>query len=170
MAGQFVSSAYVVLLRKSIPQCTTYKLPLCLTLCAVRPLRAASLIKENMKSIVYIELIVISLTVSIFNLKTINDAFSLFALGNVLWGIVPWVYVAVVSFFIKSTTKLVSILSVALTVGCLGIGIVVDTLFFHPDAQGGLAFIFIPLWQLMLFAFITPLLFLIGKKKHITSR
>lgn len=33
MAGQFVSRAYVVLLRKSIPQRATYKLPLCLALC-----------------------------------------------------------------------------------------------------------------------------------------
>ena len=32
MAGQFVSRAYVVLLRKSIPQRAPYKLPLCLTL------------------------------------------------------------------------------------------------------------------------------------------
>ncbi len=32
MAGQFVSRAFVVLLRKSIPQRATYKLPLCLTL------------------------------------------------------------------------------------------------------------------------------------------
>jgi hypothetical protein len=33
VAGQFLSRAYVVLLRKSIPQRTTYKLPLCLALC-----------------------------------------------------------------------------------------------------------------------------------------
>lgn len=38
MAGQFVSRAYVVLLRKSIPQRTTYKLPLCLTLYAMNDL------------------------------------------------------------------------------------------------------------------------------------
>ena len=117
-----------------------------------------------MKSIIFIGLVIISLTVSFFNLKTVNNVVSLYGLGSALWGISPWIYVAFISFFVKDTAKLISILSLAFVVGVAGIGIMVDTLFFHPDAQGGLIFIFIPLWQLIFFAFITPLLFILGKK------
>lgn len=55
-------------------------------------------------------------------------------------------------------------LAIVFIIGTLGIGIMADTLFFHPDAQGGLVFIFIPLSQLIFFVITTPLLFIMGKK------
>lgn len=121
-------------------------------------------IKKNMKSIVFIVLIVISLTVLIFILTAVDNVFSLYTLGITVWAVAPWLYIATVSFFIKNTAKLISILSVASIVGVLSVGIMVDVLFFHLDAQGGLVFIFIPLWQLIFFVFVTPVLLFIGKK------
>ena len=118
-----------------------------------------------MKKITFLVLLIIALSVSIFNLKIISNVFSLYALKSTLWGLCPWLYLAFICFFINNPKKLIAILSIAIIFGGLGIGIIVDTLFFHPDAQGGLVFLFIPLWQLVLFAFITPFIFIFGNKK-----
>lgn len=118
-----------------------------------------------MKKLTLFVLLIIAISVSIFNLKIVSNVFSPYALKSTLWGLCPWLYLAFICFFINNTKKLIAILSVAIIFGVLDIGIIVDTIFFHPDAQGGLVFLFIPLWQLVLFAFITPFIFILGNKK-----
>ena len=118
-----------------------------------------------MKKLIFFVLLIIAISASIFNLKIVSNVFSPYALKSTLWGLCPWLYLACICFFINNIKKLIAILSVAIIFGGLGIGIIVDTIFFHPDAQGGLVFLFIPLWQLVLFVFITPFLFIFGKEK-----
>lgn len=118
-----------------------------------------------MKKLIFIVLLILAISVSILNLKIMNSVFSLYALKSALWGLCPWLYLALICFFLNNMKKLIAILSVAIIFGGLGIGIMADTLFFHPDAQGGLVFLFIPLWQLVLFVFITPFLFIFGKEE-----
>ncbi|WP_049631003.1 hypothetical protein [Cellvibrio sp. pealriver] len=118
-----------------------------------------------MKKLTFIVLLVIAISVSILNLKSMNSVFSFYALKTALWGLCPWLYLAFICFFLSNPRTLVSIFCVAVIFGGLGVGIMIDTLFIHPDAQGGLVFLFIPLWQLVLFVFITPLLLIFANKK-----
>ncbi len=118
-----------------------------------------------MRKLTFIALLILAISVSILNLKSINNVFSLYALKSALWGLCPWLYLAFICFFANNTKKLIAILSVAIIFGGLGLGIMADTLFFHPDAQGGLVFLFIPLWQLILFVFLTPFLYIFGNEK-----
>ena len=120
---------------------------------------------KSMKHLIFLLLLAFSLIVLVLTLNAANDAWSSSSLGFTAWGLVPWLYVAMITSFIAQKSKLIAIAITAAIVGLLGVGVMIDTLFIHLDAQGALAFIFIPLWQLVFFIFASPLL-LLFKKAH----
>lgn len=120
---------------------------------------------KSMKHLIFLLLLAFSLIVLVLTLNAANDAWSSSSLGFTAWGLVPWLYVAMITSFIAQKSKLIAIAITAAIVGLLGIGVMIDTLFIHLDAQGALGFIFIPLWQLVFFIFASPLL-LLFKKAH----
>ncbi|WP_039913307.1 hypothetical protein [Cellvibrio mixtus] len=120
---------------------------------------------KSMKHLIFLLLLAFSLIVLVLTLNAANDAWSSSSLGFTAWGLVPWLYVAMITSFIAQKSKLIAIAITAAIVGLLGIGVMIDTLFIHLDAQGALAFIFIPFWQLVFFIFASPLL-LLFKKAH----
>ncbi|PTS82892.1 hypothetical protein DBR00_17475 [Pseudomonas sp. HMWF032] len=98
-------------------------------------------------------------------LSMINKLFSLEAVYFSLWGISPWLYILFLAFVNKNVTFLKTITLLELVAGGIGIACMVDISYYHPDAQGGLAFIFIPLYQILFLVIATPLVIFFTKKQ-----
>ena len=107
------------------------------------------------------------LTVVIFlNLSIVNSVFSLVAVYFCLWGILPWLYVMFLTSVNRNTKFLKVIAALTLIVGGVGIAAMVDVLYFHPDAQGGLVFVFLPLYQIAFLLVATPLIYFLARSKE----
>ena len=107
------------------------------------------------------------LTVVIFlNLSIVNSVFSLVAVYFCLWGILPWLYVMFLTSVNRNIKFLKVIAALTLIVGGVGIAGMVDVLYFHPDAQGGLVFVFLPLYQIAFLLVATPLIYFLTRSKE----
>ena len=107
------------------------------------------------------------LTVVIFlNLSIVNSVFSLVAVYFCLWGILPWLYVMFLTSVNRNIKFLKVIAALTLIVGGVGIAGMVDVLYFHPDAQGGLVFVFLPLYQIAFLLIVTPLIYFLTRSKE----
>ncbi len=120
---------------------------------------------KPMKLMIFLLLLVLSIFVLTLTIEASNDTWSLSSLGFAAWGLAPWLYIAIITSLVTHKPKLIAILIVTAIAGFLGVGVMIDTLYIHLDAQGALAFIFIPLWQLVFFVFASPLL-LLFKRTH----
>ncbi len=120
---------------------------------------------ESIKAKVYLFIIIFSVVTECLVFIAINSMFSLYAVGMMVWVSVPWIYVALIAALTKHKSKLIALLVAAVIAGAFGVGVIIDAFYFHIDAQSGLVFIFIPLWQLIFLVAISPLL-LLFKKAH----
>jgi len=105
-----------------------------------------------MKKVIYAALIVITLCTLALYIKAFDFKFSLSALGFSLWGLSPWLLVTFLVSITSNERTLIAtcVLSSVLAVG--GLWAIVDVMFIHIDAQGGLVLLFLPFWQLMILA------------------
>lgn len=95
----------------------------------------------------------------------VNSPFSLTAVYFCLWGILPWLYVVFLTSTNKNINFLKAIAALTLVVGGAGIAGIIDVLYFHPDAQGGLVFVFYPLYQIAFLLVMTPLIYFFTRAK-----
>lgn len=63
------------------------------------------------------------------------------------WGISPYLYLAAMNRWVKTQVAIKATLIVTVLASLIGVWVLVDAVFLHPDAQSGLAFLFAPLWQ-----------------------
>lgn len=64
------------------------------------------------------------------------------------WCVSPYVLLGIVSRKPReSRSAAIMLLATALVVAAFAGVVYVDSIFFHPDAQGALVFLFIPVWQ-----------------------
>ena len=105
-----------------------------------------------MKKVIYAALIVITLCTLALYIKAFDFKFSLSSLGFSLWGLSPWLLVTFLVSITSNERTLIAtcVLSSVLAVG--GLWAIVDVMFIHIDAQGGLVLLFLPFWQLMILA------------------
>ncbi|MES2675943.1 MAG: hypothetical protein V4660_17025 [Pseudomonadota bacterium] len=121
-----------------------------------------------MKKLCYLISGLIIIVVIFLNLSMVNANLSLVALYFCLWGIVPWLYVIFLTFVNRDINFLKALAALTLVVGGLGVVGMVDVLYFHPDAQGGLVFVFFPLYQITFLVVVTPLIFLFTRNKELS--
>ena len=107
---------------------------------------------------------VVIVGVLFLNLSMANNIYSLTTVYFCLWGILPWLYVIFLAFINGNTQFLKVIAALTVVVGGVGVAGMVDVLYFHPDAQGGLVFVFFPLYQLVFLVFATPLIIFLTRK------
>lgn len=94
-----------------------------------------------------------------------DKMFSLVTLFFCLWGMAPWLGVVLLIRVSSHTKFLRALAGLSLMVGGAGIVGLVDVMYLHPDAQGALVFIFIPLYQLACLILLTPFIFYFTKKE-----
>jgi len=98
------------------------------------------------KQLTYTINLLASIAVFIVGIQSM-DTFSLGGIGFLLWAISPYLYA---SFMMKRSIdgraiKILFVLSLILTIG--GIYLLLDAMYIHPDPQGALAFVVIPIYQ-----------------------
>ena len=116
-----------------------------------------------MKKIAYgINFIAVMITIGI-GIQSM-DTFSLKAVGFIVLASSPYLYG---SLLIKSVSKRNAIVITTFVVFVLAIGgtyLLLDAMYIHPDPQGALAFVVIPVYQWGLLLLATLPIYLINKK------
>lgn len=118
-----------------------------------------------MERVCYLLSGLISIVVIALTLRMVNSPFSLTAVYFCLWGTLPWMYVVFLTSINKNINFLKAIAALTLVVGGAGIAGIIDALYFHPDAQGGLVFVFYPLYQIAFLLIMTPLIYFFTRAK-----
>lgn len=118
-----------------------------------------------MKNICYFLSGIIIILVSFLNLVMVNKLLSTTSLYFCLWGSLPWFLVVFFASISKNNTFLKVLAALTVFVGGIGIFGMVDVLYIHPDAQGGLVFLFFPLYQLMFLMAAMPLILFFTRNK-----
>lgn len=122
-----------------------------------------------MKRVCYLLSGLISFVVIALTLRMVNSPFSLTSVYFCLWGILPWMYVVFLTSINKNINFLKAIAPLTLVVGGAGIAGIIDALYFHPDAQGGLVFVFYPLYQTVILLVMTPLIYFFTRGKQLSA-
>ncbi|MCK5916765.1 MAG: hypothetical protein KAG92_11545 [Deltaproteobacteria bacterium] len=108
--------------------------------------------------------VAIVITVAI-GIKTTDSPLSAGALVIITWAITPYIFLAIL---IKLTPqKLNSIIITILAFSVTGFGIwgFVDAMFISPDAQGGMVFIIVPLYQWALLLLLAILFYILNMRE-----
>ena len=87
------------------------------------------------------------ITTIAIGLYTVDDRYTLVAVAIITWSVSPY---ALLALLIKlSISKLAQIASLAISIMAIvfGLALIIDAMFIHLDAQGGLIYLVAPLWQ-----------------------
>ena len=117
-----------------------------------------------MKLVSYVINLFAGIVVLIIGIQSM-DTFSLGAIGFLIWAISPYLFSA---FLMKRSTDDMAIkilFGISLIVAVGGIYLLVDAMYIHPDAQGALAFVVIPMYQWVILLFTALLNYFIYKIK-----
>ena len=93
------------------------------------------------------------------------DTLSMTAIGFLIWAISPYLFAL---FMIERSRKSMAVkilFGVSLFIVVAGIYLLVDAMYLHPDAQGALAFVVVPMYQWMILLITALPLYLINKKQ-----
>jgi len=120
-----------------------------------------------MKIETYIFIFLAAAVTTVIGVKSASEPIAFAAVGFIVWAVSPYIYLAVMANLVSTNTAKSGVLSLSLLAGLFGIWFIVDAMFIHPDAQGGLIFIFVPFiqWAVIVLASI-PIYFL-GKVKKV---
>lgn len=105
-----------------------------------------------------------SLVVLGINIGLFTGNFSLPALYFCLWAISPWCAVLIITHLINNRHFLKMLAILSLIIGGLAAAALIDIAYIHPDPQGGLAVIALPLYQWLCLLLAVPLLFYISRQ------
>ena len=120
----------------------------------------------NLKIISIILPVVAALITVIIGLKMADSLLSLGTWVIVGFAITPYVFLLYLTKNVSHHTSLIVIIVLSVITGIFGIWALLDSMFIHPDAQGGLAFIAIPALQWGLLLLATLAIYFFNKRKE----
>jgi len=87
--------------------------------------------------------------------------YSLPAIGFIVWSASPYILMLLLIKLSMSKTAIISIFILSILVSLFGLGQIINVMYINHDAQGGLVYLFTPLWQwLALLILVLPILLL----------
>ena len=114
-----------------------------------------------MKIIAYILAGGVATATLAIGLHSMSRPYSISALGFIVWAVSPYSLLALLIKATKSKAAIFGVLALCILTSLFGLGLIIDAMYIHLDAQGGLIFIFAPLWQWVgLFILAIPVLIL----------
>lgn len=119
---------------------------------------------QSMKRITYLLIVVAAAATLLLGVTASSQPASAVGLGFLAWGVSPYLYLAAMNRWAKTRAAGKAVLVIAVLASLIGVWVLLDAMFLHPDAQSGLAFLFAPLWQwfLLLIATVPVYLFVRG--------
>ncbi|WP_316367585.1 hypothetical protein [Candidatus Thiodiazotropha sp. CDECU1] len=95
------------------------------------------------------------------------EPYSLTAIGFIVWAISPYGLLSILIKFSKSQITIPGTLILAITTSVFGLGLIIDALYIHLDAQGGLVYIIVPFWQWVTLLFcLIPFFLLLNRENN----
>ena len=88
-----------------------------------------------------------ALATAILVFIAMDQPFTLATLGFIAWAVSPYVFFGILTKLLTQNRAIKIAFVVSILVAAFGIWAIVDAMFIHLDAQGGLIFIFAPLYQ-----------------------
>ncbi len=100
-----------------------------------------------MRNISYTLALTFAIATMVIGLFTLSSPYTLAAVGFIVWAMSPYGYLTLLIKLVSSKAATIAALVIAIITSVFGLGLLIDTMFIHLDAQGGLIYIFAPLWQ-----------------------
>ncbi len=119
-----------------------------------------------MKIATYFLIFTAALATAIVGNKSMTAPITATALAFIAWAVSPYIYLAVAASWVSAKASITAVFALSLLVGAFGVWLLVDVMFIHPDAQGGLVFIFVPLWQWVLLVLTALPLYFLNRVKN----
>ncbi len=118
-----------------------------------------------MKRFTLIIIILASLITITIGFDTSDNPLSASSLGFIGWSVIPYIYLSLMNRKVSEKRAVMSVLIVALLTAAFGVWAFVDAAFIHGDAQSGLAWPVIPLWQLIFLGIASVPVYYLNRKK-----
>ncbi len=119
-----------------------------------------------MKKLNYLIISIFISTALWLNIMATAGALPLLRLVFCLWGISPWLGAALIVYKINARRFLPFFAGLVCLLGTLASAALIDVLFIHPDAQGGLVFLVTPFYLWAALALTAPLLWFVTREKN----
>ena len=119
-----------------------------------------------MKKLNYLIISIFISTALWLNIMATAGALPLLRLVFCLWGISPWLGAVLLVYKINRRRFLRLFAPLCCVMGTLASAALIDVLYIHPDAQGGLVFLAMPFYQWAALALTTPLLLFVTREKN----
>ena len=100
-----------------------------------------------MKPFGYAAIVLFVLSTLAIGIKAMGSSVNFGAIGLIGWALTPYVLMFAMLKFVSGKASTIIVILLIVLVGAFGNYALVDTMFIHPDAQGGLIFIVAPLGQ-----------------------
>jgi hypothetical protein len=100
-----------------------------------------------MKRIIYLLIAVAGAATLALEVLAADSPASGAGLAFMAWGISPYLYLAVLNRWTATRGGSTAMFIIAALTIFLGVGMMIDAVHLHPDAQSGLVLLFAPLWQ-----------------------
>ena len=100
-----------------------------------------------MKKIAYMLCGLAVITTLGIGMDTMSKPYTLTTIGFILWAISPYGLLLFVINKTKSKAAIIGGLVLSVLAVLFGLVFIIDAMYIHLDAQGGLIYIFAPLWQ-----------------------
>ncbi len=107
--------------------------------------------------------VIFTIAVGILNM----DAFSLGALGLLVWAVSPYLYGMLLTKLVSKRKAVVTVVLLVSVIVIGGIVLLIDAMYIHTDPQSALVFVVIPLYQWGLLLLTTLPIYLLNKKGKI---
>ena len=92
------------------------------------------------------------------------DAFSLGAVGLLVWAVSPYLYGILVTKLVSKRKAIVTLVLVVSVIVIGGVFLLIDAMYIHTDPQSALVFVVIPAYQWALLLLATLPVYLLNKK------
>ena len=106
-----------------------------------------------MKALNYLIIVLTMLATAGMTFDALDKSAILIGLVFIGWGISPYILLLVLNKMARRVKAKVVVLVSSIINAALGLAVIIDAMYIHPDAQGGLVFIFIPFYQWVLAIF-----------------
>jgi hypothetical protein len=118
-----------------------------------------------MKQLTYIITLLAATSTIIIGIKTMNNQVSAEALGLIFLTVSPYAYLVVMTRHVSKKASIIAVLTLSILVGGFGVWAFVDSMFIQTDAQAGMAFIVVPVYQWGFLLLATLPVYFLNKKK-----
>ena len=91
------------------------------------------------------------------------EPYSLTTIGFIAWALSPYGLLSILIKFSKSQITIPGTLILSIIASAFGLGLIIDALYIHLDAQGGLVYLIVPFWQWVTLLFCLIPFFLLNR-------